>query len=224
MPVVDPDRPPLAKSYLIGYDFLMANTRTRKSERRATPREAADLLDLTLGSINKAIAQQLVRSRTAGHPKTRWLAEPELAALALLKDVDIGLPLATKKQLTGWVRKERPHQQPAPTQLTLRGGLTVEYRPAIKGFHEHVMRYLELRDQWIRSDSAIKGGLPVIAGTRISVYGVAERIATGDALDTLCEEYPSIPREAFETAIAYARSHPRRGRPRSHRPWRTPEG
>lgn len=203
--------------------FIMAKTRTKESERRATPREAAELLNLPLGSVNKAIAQQLVRSRTAAHPKTRWLAEPELATLALLKDVDIGLPLAAKKRLAIWVRTEEPHRQQNLTELTLQGGLTVEYRAAIKSLLDEVRRYLELRDQWIRIDPDIKGGLPVIAGTRIGVYGVAERIASGDALDTLCEEFPSVPREAFETAVAYARSHPRRGRPRSHRPWLTTE-
>lgn len=202
----------------------MPTTTPKQAVRGATPREAAELLDVSLNSINKAITQQVVLVKRCGPTRTRWLDERELAALAVLKDVDLGLPLTAKRRLTGWVRTDRPYQQPGPAEFVLQGGLTVRCEPAVKHFIARVTAYLELRDQWIRIDPDIKGGSPTIAGTRISVHGIAARIASGDTFDMLCEDYPTIPRDAFETAVAYARSHPRRGRPRSDRPWDAPGG
>lgn len=64
----------------------------------------------------------------------------------------------------------------------------------------------------------IKGGEPVIRGTRIGVRAVAQRIERGDTVQTLTEDYPHVLAEAFETAYTYAKARPRRGRPA--RPWR----
>jgi len=58
----------------------------------------------------------------------------------------------------------------------------------------------------------------VIRGTRISVRALADRVADGDTVDVLKEDYPEVPKQAFETALLYAASHPARGRPR--KPWR----
>jgi hypothetical protein len=46
---------------------------------------------------------------------------------------------------------------------------------------------------------------------------VAQRIEHGDTVQTLTEDYPHIPAEAFQTAYTYAKAHPRRGRPTP--PW-----
>jgi uncharacterized protein (DUF433 family) len=199
----------------------MASTKAKSEVLTATPREAAGLLDLPLATVNKAIEQKiLVTGGASASSRMRRLADDELAALALLKDVDLGLPVATKRELARWVRRARPHRASEPPELILRGGLTVRYRKGVSRSVGAALRYLALRDRWIRHDAEIKGGVPVIAGTRISVYGVAQRIAHGDTIARLAEEYPSIPAEAFETAAAYARFHPRRGRPPAHRPWR----
>ncbi len=43
----------------------------------------------------------------------------------------------------------------------------------------------------------------------------------GDTLDELAADNPDIPREAFEAALVYARTHPLVGRP-GGRPWERP--
>ena len=80
-------------------------------------------------------------------------------------------------------------------------------------------RYRKARDRYITSDENILGGTPVIAGTRLTVYAILGRLQDGDSVDDLVEDYPEIPREAFEAAEIYAKTHPLRGRP-SGRPWR----
>lgn len=79
-------------------------------------------------------------------------------------------------------------------------------------------RYAADRDRLIVSDTRIFGGQPVIAGTRIPVHTVAERLVAGDTIAVFAEDYPHVDPRAFEVAARYSRTHPRRGRP--VKPWR----
>ena len=44
---------------------------------------------------------------------------------------------------------------------------------------------------------------------------LAERVADGESDEILDEDFPHIPAEARAVAAKYARTHPRRGRPRT---------
>ena len=81
------------------------------------------------------------------------------------------------------------------------------------------LAYRAARDRHIVSDNEILGGTPMIRGTRITVHAVRGRLEGGDPVEELMEDYPGVPREAFEAADLYARTHPLRGRP-GGRPWR----
>ncbi len=52
----------------------------------------------------------------------------------------------------------------------------------------------------------------MISGTRLGVYGIAERMDRGDTIVTLLEDYHYVPPEAFETARTDAAAHPPLGR------------
>ncbi len=65
----------------------------------------------------------------------------------------------------------------------------------------------------IIEDSDVRGGTPVVRGTRISVYEVADAFAT-DGLETTLEDFPTLSREEVEASALYAKAHPRIGRPR----------
>jgi uncharacterized protein (DUF433 family) len=67
------------------------------------------------------------------------------------------------------------------------------------------------RDAWIESIPGIKGGAPVIKGTRITVRAVEPRLSHGDSLDEIAAENPDLQREAFEAAVLFAKAHPLRG-------------
>ena len=82
------------------------------------------------------------------------------------------------------------------------------------------LRYLRAREKYLSSDPEIFGGEPVIAGTRITCKSVLGRVSGGETLDELTEDYTEIPREAFEAAVIYAKTHPQRGKPGSGKPWR----
>jgi uncharacterized protein (DUF433 family) len=57
---------------------------------------------------------------------------------------------------------------------------------------------------YITADPGILGGKPVIAGTRISVQLVLEKLRDGWTIDDLLEDYPQLMREQIEAALQYA--------------------
>lgn len=56
----------------------------------------------------------------------------------------------------------------------------------------------------IVTDPAILGGKPIIAGTRISVQLVLEKLRDGWNVDDLLDDYPHLTREQIIAALAYA--------------------
>ena len=56
----------------------------------------------------------------------------------------------------------------------------------------------------IQSDPSIMMGKPVIAGTRISVELILEKLAAGETLEQILESHPQLNREAIQAALAFA--------------------
>lgn len=63
---------------------------------------------------------------------------------------------------------------------------------------------------YIESRVDISGGEPVIRKTRITCRSILGRVDGGDTIEEICDEYRTIPREAFEAALAYARMNPQK--------------
>jgi uncharacterized protein (DUF433 family) len=55
-------------------------------------------------------------------------------------------------------------------------------------------------DAYIEIVDGVQGGRPVIKGTRLTVSAIQGRLSSGDTIEILLEEYPDIPRRAFEAA------------------------
>ncbi len=79
---------------------------------------------------------------------------------------------------------------------------------------ESGIRSLEAAESLVVSDKTILGGEPVIKGTRIPVRALAAMRAAGASTEELLAGYPSLSRQSLSLAEAWARAHPRRGRPR----------
>ena len=56
----------------------------------------------------------------------------------------------------------------------------------------------------ITSDPGILAGKPVIAGTRISVQLILEKLRDGWTIDDLLDDYPQLTREQIGAALDYA--------------------
>ena len=61
-----------------------------------------------------------------------------------------------------------------------------------------------MRDQWIVSDPNVMMGKPVIAGTRITVELILEKLAAGETIEQILDAHPRLTREAIQAALAFA--------------------
>jgi len=59
-------------------------------------------------------------------------------------------------------------------------------------------------DVQIKSDPAIMMGKPVIAGTRITVELILEKLAAGETVEQLLDAHPRLTRRAIQEALAFA--------------------
>ena len=59
-------------------------------------------------------------------------------------------------------------------------------------------------DPMIVCDPKIKMGKPVIAGTRIPVELIVEKLGAGETEEELLEAYPRLTRSAIHAALAFA--------------------
>jgi uncharacterized protein (DUF433 family) len=56
----------------------------------------------------------------------------------------------------------------------------------------------------IQSDPDVMMGKPVIAGTRITVELILEKLAAGETAEQIIEAHPRLTRDAILAALAYA--------------------
>jgi uncharacterized protein (DUF433 family) len=56
----------------------------------------------------------------------------------------------------------------------------------------------------IQSDPTVMMGKPVIAGTRITVELILEKLAAGETADQIREAHPHLPEDAIPAALAFA--------------------
>lgn len=56
----------------------------------------------------------------------------------------------------------------------------------------------------IVSDPNVMMGKPVIAGTRITVELILEKLAAGETFEQILESHPRLSREAIQAALAFA--------------------
>ena len=63
-----------------------------------------------------------------------------------------------------------------------------------------------MKQAQIVSDPRILGGKPIIAGTRISVELIIDRVASGMSVQEILEDYPHLTIKQIQAALSYARN------------------
>ncbi len=62
-----------------------------------------------------------------------------------------------------------------------------------------------MQRQWVISNPRVMMGKPVIAGTRITVELILEKLAAGETIEQVLEAHPYLTREAILAALAFAK-------------------
>lgn len=61
-----------------------------------------------------------------------------------------------------------------------------------------------MTDELIQSDPAVMMGKPVVAGTRITVELILEKLGAGETVEQLLQAHPRLTREGIQAALAFA--------------------
>ena len=187
-----------------------------------SPREVAELAGAPKRTVEKAIEERVlaVRSqalRRGARIAGRLLPSYAVAYTALVANLDLKLGIDQKKRLLRKLARLAPAEV-SGARIELAPAVEVDVGRLIGDVMGRAERYRSARDKFIVIDDAVKGGTPVIRGTRMTVYSVLGRIEHGETIEDLLDDNPDLSHEAIEAALIYARTHPLRGRP-GGRPW-----
>jgi uncharacterized protein (DUF433 family) len=180
-----------------------------------TPTEAAAIVDLPVRFVQKAIDEGPLRA--ARRRDGRALDLEDLVFLYLIGRIDSGfvrLTSSAKRQL----RKKLGESLQASSDLDI-GGCIFQLKSAYRAVRKQLVKLQKAKCKVV-SDPAIRGGLPVIKGTRIGVYEIAAMLEHEPDEADFLEEYPTLKAEDLKLSRIYAAAYPRRGRPPRH-PWHT---
>lgn len=177
-----------------------------------TPNEVAALAETPRATVEKALEQRVL-GRGRSSDRRRLLPLSAVAVAATVGTLGRRLTVSDKKlvarrlEMLSLEELKKATVEVAPSMVVHVGKLT---REAV----ERAERYTAARDRFIECVPGVQGGRPVIRGTRLTVSAIHGRLSGGDTIDDLVDDYPEIPREAFEAAYIYAETHPQVGRPR----------
>lgn len=188
-----------------------------------TTREAAFVVGLSDRMVNRIIDRDLPRGTRirSGRRQKRYLGPAEVVYLAMYRESGKLLSKAGRKTLYRQLR-----QSVGDLSLEETYNFNLKLGPFTAPVSEVVgdlsQRLAELRriNELVISDLEICGGEPVIRGTRVPVYLLADLKAQNVSDEEILEDYPSIDLDALRAAVVYAQIRPRRGRPRASAPWR----
>jgi uncharacterized protein (DUF433 family) len=183
-----------------------------------TPREVAELSGAPKRIIEKAIEERVLTVRFRGARRSRrMLPAHAVAYAAVMTKLDLKLSANHKRRLIGRLARLTPAEV-RTARVEVAPAVEIDVGRLVGDAMDRAERYRNARDAFIVVDEAIKGGTPVIRGTRMTVYSVLGRIEHGETVDHILEDNPDLGRAAIEAAVTYARSHPLMGRP-GGRPW-----
>jgi uncharacterized protein (DUF433 family) len=187
-----------------------------------TPREVAELSGAPKRVIEKAIEEHVLAVRVrpaagvARHAR-RMLPTHAVAYVAIITKLGLRLTTTVKKRLAHRLAL-LPVADIRAARIELSPAVELDVGRLVGDAMDRAERYRAARDRAIVIDEAIKGGTPVIRGTRMTVYSVLGRVEHGETIDDILADNPDLAREAIEAAVTYARTHPLMGRP-AGRPW-----
>jgi uncharacterized protein (DUF433 family) len=145
----------------------------------------------------------------------RGLDFDDLVFLFVIGHIDselVRVTSAAKKQL----RRKIGDSLGAGTDLDI-GGCIFRFKSAARSVRKRLATLRKARRRVV-CDPEIRGGMPVIKGTRIGAHEIAAMLEQEQSEAEFLQDYPTLKAEDLEVAKIYAAAYPRRGRPPRH-PW-----
>ena len=179
-----------------------------------TTTEAAVVAGVSVDDVNRTIDRRILPERLYGTTTVRTLKRDACLWIAFWFETSDWLtPNARQRVILEG--SSRCPSWPELRSCKLQESRTIEV--GIRDLWDEVDgRFKELQNaqQMVEENPEILSGTPVIRGTRIPVYDVANLIEEKTPMDELKELYPRLSEEQFRLASLYAKARPLRGRPK----------
>lgn len=171
-----------------------------------TAAEAAFVLREPLKSVKKAMDAGPVRPvlQRRGGIRVRTIRWPDLVYLFAVREL--------RSELTPKARGEfyeALQDSDEPLKDVRFGRFDVAIADLIEQAEQRTAKLAELAENVEFRDD----GEPLIKGSGVEVYRLAGLLDGGLSVDEVLADYPSLSRDAVETARAYAQAYPKTGRP-----------
>jgi uncharacterized protein (DUF433 family) len=185
--------------------------------RTFTPSEAAVVTGVPLSVVHKAIDAGPLGKYRSREPGKRSLLKTDviyLAAMSIFDPTLIELTDQAKERLWKAINSARKIRK-----IIFAEGLNLDLTGVVARVRSKTA-LLDRARKMVVVNPAIRGGEPVLRGTRIGVYEVAAmaKDATADERAEILAGYPTLKEEQLDLALIFATAYPRRGRPPRH-PW-----
>jgi uncharacterized protein (DUF433 family) len=186
-----------------------------------TTAEVAEIAEVSMSLVNKAVEEKVIKPIRRRRRKRviRLLPAHAVAYTAVMSKVRAQFGRDARKRFAARLEGMMAADAIAAGKIEVETGVEVDVGKLAGEAMSRAESYLDARERHIVEDETIKGGTPVIRGTRMTVYSVLGRVKGGDSLDDIAAENPHIPLEALKAACVYAKTHPLLGRP-AGKPWR----
>lgn len=162
-------------------------------------------------AVYKAIGERLPPGVSVQRDRQRYLTRWGAICFVIDREMPTDVPLWVRRQLYASILG---HKASSRVQFD-RGILSyvVDVKSVAKRVDCDLTRYREAM-RLIVEDEEVQAGAATFRGTRILVHHIADLIKQGAGETELREDYPRLTSAMIAAAPVYARSHPRRGRPR----------
>jgi uncharacterized protein (DUF433 family) len=176
-----------------------------------SPAEIGAFTGVSVKAVYKLIEQRLpagfVIRRKQRPLLTRWGA----LCVVIDREMPKEVPVAIRRQVYAQIGGITPSRA-----IKCKHGImhyVVDVKAAADKMDADLAKYRNSM-KLIVEDPSIQAGAATFKGTRILVHQITDLIAQGATEAELREDYPRLTREMIAAAAVYAKSHPRRGRPR----------
>ena len=145
------------------------------------------------------------RSESISTPGARSMIKPTACPMAYF-DVTTGPLLSSQMRRRMAQQIGKILRGSAPNEVFEIGTLRIDLPLSISQAVSR-MAALAFAEAEVISDPGIRGGLPVIRGTRVGVYEIAD-LCKAETDDYILEQFPSLTLTLLEHAKFYANAHP----------------
>ncbi len=183
-----------------------------------TANEASAVSGVSIKAVYKLARERLPREAVVRKSGKMFLTTAGAVCVRLDRELPKDVPVKVRRALYRMV-KTGPQDRIEYGAGAFR--YVLETEPAANAVTGELAAYRRALDL-ITEDPDIQAGAATFKGTRILVHPICDLLAQGVAPDELKDDYPSLTDAMLAAAPLYARTHPRRGRPRTPA-WRSGE-